>query len=148
MQRNASRSGCGISKTGSKHTERVEESGTQSFSLADVVRILSEAKRYTDAAIIEKRKELEEVQKNVLTPERAELIAQNIFAGGAWKELRARENAHPKQEGYYKNAVAAWKTERDAFEKKSAPGLFASSATKKAYRDEERSLEDRREALP
>ena len=129
------------------HTERVEESGTQSFSLADVVHILSEAKRYTDAAIIEKRKELEEVQKNVLTPERAELIAQNIFAGGAWKELRARENAHRKQEGYYKNDVAAWKTERDAFEKKSAPGLFASSATKKAYRDEEHSLEDRREAL-
>ena len=119
----------------------------QTLSLADVVRILSEAKRYTDAVIVEKRKELEEVQKNVLTPERAELIAQNIFAGGAWKELRACENAHRKQEGYYKNDVAAWKTERDAFEKKSAPGLFASSATKKAYRDEERSLEDRREAL-
>ena len=129
------------------HTERVEESGAQSFSLADVVRILSEAKLYTNAAIIEKRKELEEVQKNVLTPERAELIAQNIFAGGAWKELRACENAHRKQEGYYKNDVAAWKTERDAFEKKSAPGLFASSATKKEYRDEEHSLEDRREAL-
>ena len=129
-----------------KKTLRADEE-PQSFSLADVVRILSEAKRYTDAAIVEKRKELEAAQKDVLSPERAELIAQNIFAQGAWKDLRARENAHRKQEQYYKNDAEAWEKERDAFKKKSAPGFFSSSAAKKEYRDEERALEDRRRAL-
>ena len=43
-------------------------------------------------------------------------IAQNIFAGGAWKELRARENSHRKQEQYYKNDVEAWKKDRSAFD--------------------------------
>ena len=124
-----------------------EQQEPQRFSLADIVRILAEAKRHTDAAVVEKRKELEEVQKNVLTPERAELIAQNIFAGGAWKDLRARENKYRKQEQYYRNDVAAWKTERDAFEKKEAPGFFASSAAKKAYKEEENTLASRRSAL-
>lgn len=119
----------------------------QTLSLADVVRILSEAKRYTDAVIVEKRKELEAAQKDVLTSERAELIAQNIFAGGAWKELRARENSHRKQEQYYKNDVEAWKKDRSAFDKKEAPGFFASSAAKKAYKEEENALEERRSAL-
>ena len=119
----------------------------QTLSLADVVRILSEAKRYTDAVIVEKRKELAAAQKDVLTSERAELIAQNIFAGGAWKELRARENSHRKQEQYYKNDVEAWKKDRSAFDKKEAPGFFASSAAKKAYKEEENALEERRSAL-
>ena len=119
----------------------------QTLSLADVVRILSEAKRYTDAVIVEKRKELAVAQKDVLTSERAELIAQNIFAGGAWKELRARENSHRKQEQYYKNDVEAWKKDRSAFDKKEAPGFFASSAAKKAYKEEENALEERRSAL-
>ena len=119
----------------------------QTLSLADVVRILSEAKRYTDAVIVEKRKELAVAQKDVLTSERAELIAQNIFAGGAWKDLRARENSHRKQEQYYKNDVEAWKKDRSAFDKKEAPGFFASSAEKKAYKEEENALEERRSAL-
>ena len=98
-------------------------------------------------AVVEKRKELAAAQKDVLTPERAELIAQNIFARGAWKELRARENKYRKQEQYYRNDVEAWKKERDAFEKKEAPGFFASSAAKKAYKEEENTLASRRSAL-
>ena len=129
-----------------KSNLRTDEN-SQTLSLADVVRILAEAKRHTDAAVVEKRKELAAAQKDVLTPERAELIAQNIFAGGAWKELRARENKYRKQEQYYKNDVEAWKKERDAFEKKEAPGFFASSAAKKAYKEEESELEARRSAL-
>lgn len=76
-----------------KNNLRTDED-SQTLALADIVRILAEAKRHTDAAVVEKRKELAAAQKDVLTPERAELIAQNIFAGGAWKELRARENKY------------------------------------------------------
>ena len=124
-----------------------EQQEPQSFSLADIVRILAETKRHTDAAVVEKRKELAAAQKDVLTPERAELIAQNIFARGAWKELRARENKYRKQEQYYRNDVEAWKKERDAFEKKEAPSFFASSAAKKAYKEEENTLASRRSTL-
>jgi mobA/mobL protein len=129
-----------------KSNLRTDEN-SQTLSLADVVHILAEAKRHTDAAVVEKRKELAAARKDVLTQERAELIAQNIFAGGAWKELRARENSHRKQEQYYKNDVEAWKKDRSAFDKKEAPGFFASSAAKKAYKEEENALEERRSAL-
>ena len=129
-----------------KNNLRTDED-SQTLSLADIVRILAEAKRHTDAAVVEKRKKLAAAQKDVLTPERAELIAQNIFAGGAWKELRARENKYRKQEQYYRNDVETWKKERDAFEKKEAPGFFASSAAKKAYKEEENALASRRSAL-
>lgn len=43
--------------------------------------------------------------------------------------------------------MEAWKKDRSAFDKKEAPGFFASSAAKKAYKEEENALEERRSAL-
>lgn len=118
------------------------------LTLADVKRILEHDRSHTDAQIRQKRNELKEAQKDVISYARAVQIAENIWARGAYKELRERTRKLEKNERFLAADDEKLAAEEKAFAQKAAPGRFAVFGNaKSSYQEERQELEKRRRTL-
>lgn len=90
-----------IGKQEEENRKKLAEQKAKTYKMSDVHSLLKEQERIAKESYEVQKTLVENLKKNVISQERAILMAEGKFTGGAYKKLRAELRKLKKSENYY-----------------------------------------------